>query len=894
MTDQFDRLTAALADRYAIERELGSGGMATVYLAEDLKHHRKVAVKVLRPELAAVLGAERFVQEITTTANLQHPHILPLHDSGEADGFVYYVMPYVEGESLRDKLNREKQLAIDEAVKLTEAVASALDYAHRHAVIHRDIKPANILLHDGQPVVADFGIALAVSAAGGERLTETGLSLGTPEYMSPEQATADRVIDARSDIYSLGCVVYEMLAGEPPHTGPTVQAVIAKVLAEEPRRVTLARKTVPPHVELAVHKALAKVPADRFATASDFVAVLTKPSAVVVPPVAAAPPPGDTMLARLVLRHRWLGWVIPLSLAVLAGTAVWGWLRPTPAPRGSLVRFEVPFPSSGQLAPFRGHAVALSPDGAHVAYLGQDERELRQLYLRPLDQLGARPIPGTEGAVDPFFSPDGRWIGFGSRGGLAKVPLGGGPRVTIVERPRPRGPGGASWGADDMIVFGSSTGLWRVPAEGGTAEQLSTLNPGRGELGHRWPELLPSGRGVLFTIWTGSHEEAHVAVLSLATGEVTSLFAGTTPRYSETGHLIYGRADGVLMAVPFDPARLEVTGPGFSLLEGVMVKPTGLAEFGLSRTGSLVYLTVAAAGRGVVVMVDRNGEERSLIELPDVFYSPRFSPDGTRLALGIGQPLFASQVWIYEMAQGTLTPLTFEGNNMYPVWSWDGERVAFASDRAGLVDLHWRPADGSGIAASLLTAYGMEHPASWSRDGRYLIYRQHRPVTGWDIWVLPLEGDREPWAFTQTSAHVERSAVLSPDGRWLAYVSDLSGRNEVYVNSFPEPGGRRQVSLDGGTEPVWSPDGRELFYRNGPALLVAAVETTPDFRVRSRQLLFQRPYAEWVDHSNYDVHPDGERFVMMKPVEEEASSARLVVVLNWFEELRRRSGSGAP
>jgi serine/threonine-protein kinase len=507
-----------------------------------------------------------------------------------------------------------------------------------------------------------------------------------------------------------------------------------------------------------------------------------------------------------------------------------------------------------------------------------------------MDELEARPIPGTEGfALAPFFSPDGQWIGFATGAGLRKVPVGGGPPITIVEHPDIRG---ASWGVDGMIVFGSTTGLWRVPVDGGTAEQLTNPNADRGEFAHTQPELLASGRGVLFTVWPAnlSLEDAQVAVLSLATGQITSLFRGIAPRYSQTGHLVYGRADGVLMAVPFDPVRLELTGPAILLLEGVMVKSNGEAEFGLSRNGSLVYLTGAAAS-GTVVMVDRFGAEQSLIEERERFSGPRFSPDGTRLALGIGQPP-AGQVWIYEMAQGTLMPLTFEGNNAYPAWTCDGERVAFASDRAGLADLFWRPADGSGIAEPLLTADHLQFPASLSCDGRYLTYREIHPVTGRHIWVLPLDGDREPWAYTQTPAHSEHAPVLSPDGRWLAYVSDLSGMNEVYVNSFPDPGGRRQVSIDGGTEPVWSPDGTELFYRNGAALMAAAVETTPDFRVRSREVLFEGPYAQWVYHSNYDIHPDGERFVMIKPIEQE--SARLVVVLNWFEELRRRAGPGAP
>ncbi len=881
MQDVFDRLKDALADRYVIERELGSGGMATVYLAEDLKHHRKVAVKVLRPELAAVLGAERFLKEIEVTANLQHPHILPLHDSGEADNFLYYVMPFVEGESLRDKLNRERQLSVEESIDITKAVASALDYAHRHEVIHRDIKPENILLHDEQALVADFGIALAISAAGGTRLTETGLSLGTPHYMSPEQATADRELDARSDVYSLAATLYEMLVGRPPFEAASAQAVVAKILTEEPAQVTAERHTVPPHVEATIHKALAKLPADRFATASQFAEALTNPSAAVVSPIAATPSAGVRALPRFVMRPRWLGWAVPLGLAVLAGAAAWGWLRQTTSQRAALVRFAIPFPESVSSVRAGGNWVALSRDGTHIAYVGVGDRG-QQIYLRPMDQLEARPIPGTEGGGQPFFSHDGQWIGFTDGDRLRRVRVGGGPPSTIVEHPEMRG---ATWGADGMIVLGSPSGLWRVSAGGATPEQLSKTIVDRGSVGHRRPELLPGGAGVLFTIWNGVLEEAQVAVLSLRTGEVTPLFRGNTPRYSETGHVIYGRADGVLMAVPFDRVHLEVTGQELSILEGIMVKPSGITEFGLSRSGSLVYLT-GEASRGTIVLVDRQGEEQSLIDRPDAFNSPRFSPNGSLLSFAIGQRT-SGQVWIHEIAQGTSMPLTFEGNNGYPVWSWDGERVAFASDRGGNVDIFWKPANGSGVAEPLITVDHQQRPACFSRDGRFLIYRETHTRTGRDLWVLPLEGDQQPWAFTNTPLHAEIAPALSPDGRWLAYVSDLSGIREVYVTAFPGSDGIRQVSVEGGTEPVWSRDGSELFYRHGLALMVAAVETTPDFRVRSRQALFEGLYVQWFWHSNYDVHPDGERFVMIKPAEEESS--RLVVVLNWSEELRRRA-----
>jgi serine/threonine-protein kinase len=520
--------------------------------------------------------------------------------------------------------------------------------------------------------------------------------------------------------------------------------------------------------------------------------------------------------------------------------------------------------------------VALSPDGALIAYVGVGDRGM-QLYARPMDQLQARPIPGTEGAATPFFSPDGQWIGFSAGDRLWKVPVGGGPPIAVVEHPGMRA---ASWGADDMIVVGSTSGLWQVSAEGGTAKQLTRVSADRSTSWHSRPAVLSGGKGVLFEIWNGVLEEAQVAVLSFAGGEVTALAPGNTPRYSVTGHVIYGSADGMLMALPFDPLRLEVTGQPISLLEGVMVKMFGATEFDISHSGSLVYLA-RATSQGTIVLVDRQGTERALVDRPDVFFNPRFSPDGSHLAYAIGRPAQAGHVWIRDLVQGISTPLTLEGYNGYPVWSPDGERVAFASDRGGGLDVFWRPADGSGVAEPLLTLDGNQHPSCFTADGRFLVYRDRV-----DLWVLPLEGEREPWGHTRTPGYAEFAPALSPDGKWLAYVSNVSGSSEVYVSAFPDPGAQRRISIDGGTEPVWSPNGRELFYRNGTALMVATVETAGDIRVRSREVLFDGPYTHWIYHSNYDIHPNGEQFAMIKPVEEQ--SPGLVVVLNWADELRRR------
>ena len=567
MNDSLDRLASALSDRYRIESELGAGGMATVYLAEDLKHKRKVAVKVLRPELAAIIGAERFLKEIEVTANLQHPHILPLHDSGEADSFLYYVMPYVEGESLRDKLSRDKQLGVEETVEIAKGVSAALDYAHRQGVIHRDIKPENILLHDGQPVVADFGIALAVTAAGGPRLTETGLSLGTPQYMSPEQATGEREVTARSDVYSLGAVTYEMLVGEPPHTGNTVQAIIARVVSAEPQPISDVRHAVPVNVQAAVQKALAKVPADRFARATEFSEALTNPSFALptLNGTTAALAASGAQSSRMVV----FGW----SLAAVATVvALWGWLRPAPAePPTPVIRYSTRLPwEMTETDQFYSH-LALSPDGERLVYVHQG-----QLWLRSRDELpaAATPIPGTDGAFNPFFSPDGARVGFlhSSTSALKVVPLDGGPPTTVAEGV---GRAGASWGLDGSIyvsMAGGSIGLARVSAGGGELEPITTLDTARGELGHWRPEALPNGRGVLFTVVDGGgSQSANIAVLDLASGTAHMLVRGVGARYVASKHVVYVTADGTLMAVPFDQNALELAGEATALVEGVIV-----------------------------------------------------------------------------------------------------------------------------------------------------------------------------------------------------------------------------------------------------------------------------------------------------------------------------------
>ena len=882
MADVRERLEAALAEHYAIDRELGAGGMATVYLARDLKHDRHVAVKVLRPELAAVLGIDRFLSEIRVTAHLQHPHILPLFDSGQAGGLIYYVMPYVEGESLRQRLEREQQLPIDVAVGLTADVAEALDYAHRHGVVHRDIKPENVLFQDGQAVVADFGIALAVSAAAGSRLTETGLSLGTPQYMSPEQATGDRLIDARSDIYSLATVLYEMLAGEPPITGPTVQSVIAKVVTDRPRPLRQLRESVPPHVEAAVVKALAKVRADRFQTAAQFAEALVRPTLATTAPDVAAAAPGR--FGGLALRE-----VAPWAIAGLAtGLALWVALRPRPE-RGArpVARFTLALPPGAPLAEFSaGPTVALSPDGSRIVYVSSTTTG-NQLFSRKLDELEPVALAGTQNARGPFFSPDGRWVAYFSNGKLYKLPLtrggGGGSPVTVTDVL-----GlvlGATWGESDTIVFRSDKGLMTVAAAGGEPRLLLQADSSRGE-SYLFPHYLPDAKALLLQI--RSQGVDRLGALALATGKLTRFTQlGSNPRYVSSGHVVLATRSGTLLAVPFDQSRLTITGAAVPVADGVVVGPGGAARLGMSLDGAFAYVSAPAVLRELV-MVDRAGGARVLPGEPQGYAAPRLSPDGRRIAVEVDEPdLVNADVWMYDIARHSRTRLTFDQAGRRPIWTPDGRHIVYSRGQIGDADLYWIPADGTAPAESLLVAPDDQWAGDVTPDGRTLLFRSGGGGPLRSMRVLPLRGGggaRAPQSFLADQFD-NHSPSLSPDGHWVAYASNESGRLEVYVRPFPGPGGRWQVSLEGGTEPLWAPSGRELFYRNGNRMMVAAIAPLPTFTVGARRQLFEGNYLSDPVYRTYDVTRDGRSFVLVRSPK---PTGDFIVVLNWFDQLRER------
>ncbi|MBA3497487.1 MAG: protein kinase [Gemmatimonadales bacterium] len=857
MSNPPSRIVGALSGHYRLEEEIGAGGMATVYLAEDLRHDRRVAVKVLRPELAAVIGAERFLAEIKLTANLQHPHILPLFDSGEADSFLYYVMPFVEGESLRDRLRREKQLPVDEAVRLAGEVASALDYAHRHGVIHRDIKPENILLHDGRALVADFGIALAASKASGTRMTETGMSLGTPHYMSPEQAMGEREITARSDVYALGCVLYEMLTGDPPFTGSTAQAVVARVVTESPRPLVPQRHTIPPHVEAAVLTALEKLPADRFATAAMFAEALAHGSAT----VRQRPEAGLQVPAVAPRRRRRAALAVGALLLVGLAAAGSYHLGRGVGPGVLPARFAITIPADerlGQVEPI----AALSPRGDLLAYSAEGTGGIPQVFVRPLNQLTPLPLPDTENGCCPSFSPDGQDLAFvqqgvfkriSPRGGAATIiPVTGDTRLSLLR-----------WAGEDEFVVTTSEGkLARLGNDGGL-RVIAAPDSAAGEATLDVMEVLPGGR--ILAVATVAAPTGRLIVLDPHNGSRAELPTGTViwAGFSD-GHLVWSQPGGLLYAAPFDPRHARITGPVQSL--GITVQQTRGSRPKIAQLGhgALAYVPAQALS---LVSVSREGRVNPLLDQPRSYHSPRVSPDARYIAFDFAEN--TRDVWLLDRHDSTVSRATFQNSGHDPTWLPNSREIVFAEARGARVGIVRAPVDGSRPADSVYYEGFQITVHAVTPDGRTgIAVRYAASGSNADIVAVPLEGGGDVKPLVATP-YDEGYPALSPDGRWLAYASNEANRPEVYLRALDGAAGKVLVSQNGGSEPVWSRDGRELFYRSPgpgePQLIAARVETRPSLRVVSRTPLFRvTDYEAATPHANYDVMPDGQSFVMVR------------------------------
>jgi serine/threonine-protein kinase len=863
-----------LSDRYRFERELGAGGMATVYLARDLKHDRRVALKVLHPELGAVLGIERFLSEIKTTANLQHPNILQLFDSGSADGLVYYTMPFVEGESLRSRLERETVLPVADAVAIARGVAAALDYAHRHGVIHRDIKPENILLHEGQALVADFGIALAVKQAGGARLTQTGLSLGTPQYMSPEQATGERELDARSDVYSLGAVTYEMLAGEAPFTAPTTQAVIARLMTDEPRALSSIRKTVSPAVEAAVHRALEKLPADRFATAAQFAEALTGSATGTISSLRRSS-------AVRIRRQSWLPLTIMagITLASLLGAA-WALLQPERYRPRPVLRYSLTPPAHAMILDVAVTApLALTPDGSKLIYVGPP----RGLYLWNLDQATPTFVAGTEVATAPFVSPDGEWIGFLVGGQVRKKSLRSGEVVTVGDILSGTGSlRGATWTAKDVIVVATSAGLVSMPAAGGTVRRIPIDSL---SLMVRFPEALPDGEWIVASVANRQGPDPpELAAIAIADGRLVRLgVKGSNPKYVDQGYLVYSTVQGGLHAVPFDARNRRITGTSKQISGSVSTGALGGADLAVARSGTIVYLEGASSPERRLIRVERSGKEQQLEAPVRSYTGPRISPDGSRIAVTLGDaPNPPNDIWLYDLTLGTLGRLTSDSTSMHPEWSADGRRVYHRQARSSFLAMVTTP-DRSAPAESLYAGVGDLIEVVPSRSGDTLITRELRSAEDdRDLFLVPLK-PAGPVVKFAGGPGLQVEPALSPDGRWLAYTSEESGNREVYVRPFPGPGPRYQVSSQGGQAPRWNPAGGELFFNSRDTLMAVPARTEGNALVLGRSRpLFPLHYATLPFHANYDVAPEGTWFVFVAD-QGDPTTRSIRMVVNWFD-----------
>jgi eukaryotic-like serine/threonine-protein kinase len=896
-----EEMTLAAGTRlgsYEVLAQIGAGGMGEVYRAHDTKLARDVAIKVLPANFVNdPERLSRFQREARMLAALNHPNIATIYGLEQSAGVTCLVMELVPGETLAERLKTGAP-AIEESLKIAVQIAEALEAAHEKQIIHRDLKPANVkVTQEAKVKVLDFGLAKAfagdtanddpsnsptLSAAA----TMQGVILGTAAYMSPEQARG-KACDKRTDIWAFGCVLYELITGKQAFHGETTTEILAAVLRGEPDWQALPAST-PVKIRDLLGRCLQKDMNKRARDAGD--------ARIEIEEACAAPVTAElttSASAKGIRALKWRGPILTLCAlligAAIASLTVWN-LKPSPPQPVS--RLTIALPPGQQLAGMEnGPAVAFSPDGTHLAYVARQGTN-QQLYLRAMDSLEAKPIPGTEGAINPFFSPDGQWLGFFAGGKLKKVSVSGGAALILGDVAQPRG---ASWGSQGMIAFGRSDAspLRQVSDAGGTPQPLTRVE--KGESIHRWPEFLPGSKAVLFAAGTSAIDfsNARVAVQSVGTGERRNLVQeGTNPHYAPSGHLVYAQG-GSLMAVPFDPQPLASKGTAVPVVEGVLQFPvSGAAQYSISATGSLAYVSGGVqSAQSKLVWVSRNGAEQPLTTPAHAYVQPRLSPDGRRVAVTITDQ--EAQTWLYDLSRETLTRLTFEGNyNPMPVWTPDGKRIAFESNKEGPPNLFWQLADGSGGLERLATSEYINAPTSWSPDGQLLAFIEINPTTGFDIWVLRLS-DRKAQPFLRTRFN-ETAPRFSPDGRWLAYISDESGRYEIYVQPYPGPGGKWQISTEGGTEPVWNPNGRELFYRSGDKMMAVDIAAQPGFTAGTPRMLFEGGYQlAPVPVANYDVSPDGQRFLMLKPSEQaESAPTQINVVLNWFEELKQKVPTG--
>ena len=878
---------------YEVISLLGHGGMGRVYLARDTRLNRNVALKVLAADRADHPEArERLRREARAIASLNHPHICALYDFGSLDEFDYLVMEHLQGETLEARLNRGP-LGVNEALDRAIEIAEALDFAHRAGIVHRDLKPANVMLTRSGAKLLDFGIAVPHPEGDvtrqweQSRLTATGAMLGTPRYMAPEQLHG-RDADARTDLFAFGLLLFEALTGKSAFEGEG--AVFASaVLRDDPPLVSTLRPEALA-LDRIVGRLLAKDPDDRWQTATDLLAELKWIRSAAAPtstgtdrthPVLPALPAPRSPSRTLVLG------AAAFALLAAVGAGLWWWRSRSPADSGPVVRFTIPVDSSSALGfgGALGSRLALSSDGTRLVYVSEEAKGSR-VYLRRIDSLQAAAIPGTEGAVSVFFAPDGDWVGFFANGKLKKVRIDGSQIVTICDALEGVG---ASWGRDDTIVFAPSpsSALYRVSSKGGMPEAVTTL--AAGETSHRWPQILPGGRAVVFAAAGGPDFTGSKIAAQPLGGNRVDLTDGTYPHFSPTGHLVFAK-DSAIFAVVFDAKSLAIHGNPVSVVSDLsMNSTTGAALFDFSSSATLVYRArVGAFAMRQMAWVGRDGNEESIGAEPRAFLQPRISPDGGRVAIGIGEVAADRDVWLYDFARRTLTRLTFDtGEDETPSWSPDGSRIAISAARPSRPrTIFTLQAAGGSRSEEIATTQRITHLSDWLPDGSGLAWTEFDPARGGDIRILGMTSPRAVRDFI-VGPFNERSPAFSRDGRWVAYTSTETGRADVFVRSVSDPNVKWPISTAGGSQPLWSWDGRELYYRGPTHMMAVPINTQTGFSAGTPEPLFLDKYErEHRDDRNYDVARDG-RFLMLK-VDPPPGPPQLHVVMSWFRELRER------
>lgn len=880
-----------IAAKYRILDKLGAGGMGEVYRAEDLSLNRQVAIKVL----PAVFATDperlaRFQREAKVLAALNHPNIAAIYGVEVADGKRFLVLELVEGETLADRLSKGP-LPLEEALDVCRQIAEGLEGAHEKSIIHRDLKPSNVkITPQGKVKILDFGLARAFhdqisdidlrkSPTITADMTRPGVILGTAAYMSPEQAKG-KSVDKRADIWAFACILYECLTGKRAFEGETITETMAAILKSDPDYTLLPPETRP-LVSLVLRQCLQKDPSLRLRDIAD---VRLELRDLLAAPFEAVP----GAISRGTATSRRLLWGLAALAVAAVALAAWVVLQPHPAPPLLRVNLEARITDVFSASP----PFAVSPDGSRIVYVSEFQNE-QVLFHRRLDQFEVTPLAGTEDARNPFFSLDGQTVGFFSRGRLRRVPVSGGTPSVICAVPTDYGSG--TWGPDDTIVFATlftGTGLFRVPAAGGKAEILTSPRGDQGEIDHISPRFVPGGRQILFTVCSSSSNRT--AILTLKTREWKALDIPGNAHYVTTGHLIYFDS-GTLFARRFDLAGMTLVGSPVAVVGGVYrpYSSQTYAYIDISDAGNLLYLPSGTSRQSKeLAWINKSGEYTPIPTEGELSDKPRLSPDGWTVAL-VQESGTERVIFLYDLERGGRRKLVSSGSPATPVWSPDGRRIAFSGTDSSGTNLFWIRVEAAGDAELLFASQYPKWITEFSRDGRYLAYYELNPQTGRDIWILPLQGERKPEPFLMTPAS-ERSAVFSPDGHWIAYASDESGRDEVYVQPFPKsPKGPQIVSTHGGREPVWSPDGKELYYRRRNQLVAVPVKISPTFTPGQERVLFEGSFTEEIGgrNQNYCVSPDNQRFLIIRQGDSTTPQS-LRVVFNWFEELNRLVPAG--